>query len=71
VSRDIDRLQIAQLTFLFFRDKEYESFVVSYNTAVKSFVFLLIKMMIKKGSVDYDTIHKMYSKVDIENFIDS
>jgi hypothetical protein len=48
-----------------------EKFNESYNVAIKAFVMILAKMYMRKGAVTYELIHNLYTKVDIDNFIDS
>jgi hypothetical protein len=52
-------------------DEEFKSFTENYNVAIKAFVMILAKMFMRKGEVTYELIENLYTKVDIENFIDS
>lgn len=52
-------------------DIELETFNESYNVAIKAFVMILVKMFMRKKSVTYELIEDLYTKVNIDNFIDS
>jgi DNA mismatch repair protein MSH5 len=51
------------------KDGELKRFNDGCNTAVRAFVLVMARMMIRKGVVTRDFLNDMYTKVDIENFL--
>lgn len=51
------------------RDNELKVFNDSYNTAIKAFILVLAKMMLRKGEVTYEFIKDIYFNVAVDNFI--
>jgi DNA mismatch repair protein MSH5 len=51
------------------RDGELKIFNESTLTSIKAFVFLMARQMLRKNSVSYQFIKDIYSKIDIEEFL--
>lgn len=51
------------------RDGELKIFNEATATSIKAFILILCKMMLRKNFVTYDFIRDIYTKVDIENFL--
>lgn len=51
------------------RDEELRIFNEATMTSIKAFILILAKMMVRKNHVTYDFISDIYSKIDIENFL--
>lgn len=51
------------------RDGELKVFNEATATSIKAFILILCKMMLRKNFVTFDFIRDIYTKVDIENFL--
>lgn len=51
------------------RNIDLENFTSSYSSAIKAFVMILAKKQMRDGQIDFDFIHKLYEKIDIESFV--
>lgn len=51
------------------RDDELKVFNEATAISIKAFILILCKMMLRKNFVTYDFIRDIYTKVDIENFL--
>lgn len=51
------------------RDEELRIFNESTTTSIKAFILLLAKMMMRKNNVTFEFIKDIYTKIDIEEFL--
>ena len=50
--------------------EQYENFTAAYNTSIKIYMIILVKMFLKKNYLSHSFVFDLYNKVDLDEFME-